>query len=311
MKSIGFVFPVFNEAGNVSELYRRIVDVTAKLEGEYEFSFMFVDDGSSDDTWSQLKVIQSEDTRVSCLRFSRNFGHQCAVSAGLAEVSGDAVVVMDSDLQDPPEVALELIKAWENGADVAYAQRHSRKDKALKKLTASVYYRVLDFLSDVKIPRDTGDFRLMSREVVDVLNSYPEHNRYLRGIVASLGFNQVAVEFDRDERHNGASGYTLKKMLKLASDGIFGFSSVPLKIASRIGALFAALSVLAMVYALGVKIFTPTAVVPGWTFIVISIFLVSAVQLMILGVMGDYIGRIFTEVRGRPLYIISERSVSK
>jgi len=217
---------------------------------------------------------------------------------------------MDSDLQDPPKISLELIKEWENGYDVVYAQRRTRKDTFFKKFTANMYYRTLRSLADIDIPVNTGDFRLISRVVADELKKYHEHNRFLRGMISNVGFKQKAVLFDRDERHAGETGYPLRKMLKFAADGILGFSTVPLRLISRLGFIMASMSFIAIIYALGVKFFMPDQVVDGWTFIVISIFLVGGIQLIMLGVLGSYIGRIYTEVQDRPLYSI-QRVIKK
>ena len=271
---------------------------------KYTFELIFVNDGSSDASIDLLQDIAKKDSRITVIDFSRNFGHQIAVTAGIDYASGDAIIIMDSDLQDPPKISLELIKEWENGYDVVYAQRRTRKDTFFKKFTANIYYRALRSLADIDIPVNTGDFRLISRSVADELKKYHEHNRFLRGMISNIGFKQKAVLFDRDERHAGETGYPLRKMLKFAADGILGFSTVPLKLISRLGFVMASMSFVAIIYALGVKLFVPDRVVDGWTFIVISIFLVGGIQLIMLGVLGSYIGRIYTEVQDRPLYSI-------
>ena len=271
---------------------------------QYPFELIFVNDGSSDASIDLLQDIAKKDSRITVIDFSRNFGHQIAVTAGIDYASGDAIIIMDSDLQDPPKISLELIKEWENGYDVVYAQRRTRKDTFFKKFTANIYYRALRSLADIDIPVNTGDFRLISRSVADELKKYHEHNRFLRGMISNIGFKQKAVLFDRDERHAGETGYPLRKMLKFAADGILGFSTVPLKLISRLGFVMASMSFVAIIYALGVKLFVPDRVVDGWTFIVISIFLVGGIQLIMLGVLGSYIGRIYTEVQDRPLYSI-------
>jgi polyisoprenyl-phosphate glycosyltransferase len=211
---------------------------------------------------------------------------------------------MDSDMQDPPKVSFELISKWEEGFDVVYAQRRSRKDTLFKRLTASAFYWMLQTLADISIPRDTGDFRLIDRKVVDVLVQFREHNRFMRGLVSYVGFKQTAVPFARDERHAGQTGYPLKKMMKFAADGIVGFSWAPLKLIGRVGYFFAALSFGGIIYALSVRILDPKAAVPGWTFTVIAVLLTSGMQMIMLGVLGSYIGRIYTEAQGRPLYIV-------
>ena len=209
-------------------------------------------------------------------------------------------------MQDPPKVSFELLKKWEEGYDVVYAQRKSRKDKFLKKLTADLFYRTLQKLADINIPRNTGDFRLIDRKVVNELKKFKEHNRFLRGMVSFVGFKQTAVLFDRDERHAGETGYPLKKMVRFAADGIFSFSSAPLRLISNVGFLFAGLAFLGILYVLTMRIFMSETTVEGWAFIVISILLTGGIQLILLGVLGSYIGRIYTESQNRPLYMIRE-----
>ena len=302
---ISYIFPIYNEEETINLLYETVAKVIKPLEKTYAFELLFVNDGSKDSSLPLLWELAEKDPRVTVVDLSRNFGHQIAVTAGIHEAEGDALIIMDSDLQDPPSVSLELIKKWEEGYDVAYAQRRSRKDTAFKKATASLFYRTLQRLADIDIPRNTGDFRLISRKVADELNRYGEHNRFLRGMVSYVGFKQVGVEFDRDERHAGVSKYPLRKMLRLAADGIISFSSAPLKLISRIGYTISLFSVIAILYVLTVRLVFPETVVEGWAFTVISIFFVGGVQMTMLGVIGSYIGRIYTEVQGRPLYGIS------
>ncbi len=308
-KKISYIFPIYNECDNIPLLYEMISSVVRPIK-RYTFELIFVNDGSSDTSIDLLQDIAKKDSRVIVVDFSRNFGHQIAVTAGIDYASGDAIIIMDSDLQDPPKISLELIKEWENGYDVVYAQRRTRKDTFFKKFTANMYYRTLRSLADIDIPVNTGDFRLISRVVADELKKYHEHNRFLRGMISNVGFKQKAVLFDRDERHAGETGYPLRKMLKFAADGILGFSTVPLRLISRLGFIMASMSFIAIIYALGVKFFMPDQVVDGWTFIVISIFLVGGIQLIMLGVLGSYIGRIYTEVQDRPLYSI-QRVIKK
>ena len=305
MKLISYIFPIYNESGNIDLLYKTIKNVTSNLTSKYQFEYIFINDGSRDDSLEKLIGLQQKDDAVVVIDFSRNYGHQIAVTAGLDYAKGDAVIIMDSDMQDPPKVSLELIKAWEGGSDVVYAQRRSRKDTLFKKVTANLFYRSLEKVADIKIPRNTGDFRLIDRKVVNEIKRYKEHNRFLRGLVSYVGFKQTAVLFDRDERHAGTTGYPLKKMIKFAADGIFGFSSAPLRAISQLGYTMAFFSVLGALYALGTRLFFPERTVDGWAFIVISIFLVGGIQLVMLGVLGSYIGRIYTEVQGRPLYGIN------
>jgi polyisoprenyl-phosphate glycosyltransferase len=303
-KLVSYIFPIYNESGNIELLYKTMSDLL-KSNTKYNYELIFINDGSKDDSIEKLVSLQQKDDRITVIDFSRNFGHQIAVTAGLDHAKGDAVIIMDSDMQDPPKVSFELIKKWEEGYEVVYAQRRSRKDTFFKKLTANMFYRTLQKLADIDIPRNTGDFRLIDRKVCDELNKFREHNRFLRGMVSFIGFKQTAVLFDRDERHAGETGYPLKKMLKFAADGIFSFSTTPLKLISNVGYTIAAISFLGIAYAGLLKLIDPSAVVPGWTFIVISILFIGGIQLMMLGVLGSYIGRIYTEAQARPLYMIS------
>ena len=303
-KLISYIFPIYNEQENIALLYKTIKEIVG-TNNTYDYELLFINDGSKDASLKELQAIQENDDTVVVIDFARNFGHQIAVTAGIDYAHGDAIIIMDSDMQDPPRVSLELIQKWEEGYDVAYAQRRSRKDTFFKKLTADMFYRTLQRIADINIPRNTGDFRLIDRKVAEQLKKFGEHNRFLRGMVSYVGFKQIAVQFDRDERHAGATGYPLKKMIGFAADGIFSFSSAPLKAISRLGYGIALLSVLGILYALATRLFTPELAVEGWTFTVISIFLVGGIQLIMLGVLGSYIGRIYTEVQDRPLYGIS------
>lgn len=302
-KLISYVFPIYNESGNI-ELLHKTIDELLKSNNQYEYELIFINDGSRDNSLELLTKIQKKDRRVTIIDFSRNFGHQIAVTAGLDHAKGDAVIIMDSDMQDPPKVSLELIKKWEEGYSVVYAQRRTRKDTWFKKITADAFYRILQKLADIDIPRNTGDFRLIDRKVVEEIKKFKEHNRFLRGMVSFVGFQQVAVQFDREERHSGETGYPLKKMLKFAADGIFSFSTYPLKLTRNMGFLFAGIAFLGILYAALMKILFPEVVVEGWTFTVISILFVGGIQLIMLGVLGSYIGRIYTETQNRPLYTI-------
>ena len=303
-KTISYIFPIYNEEGNINLLYEAITKVAQELTADYDLEFVFINDGSRDKSLSILEQIASKDKRVVLIDFARNFGHQIAVTAGIDYACGDALIVMDSDMQDPPAVSTELIRKWEEGYDVVYAQRQSRKDTAFKKITANIYYRVLGYLSDVDIPRNTGDFRLIDRRIADEIKNMHESNRFLRGMISWVGGKQTAVQFDRDERHAGKTGYPLKKMIRFAVDGIMGFSNVPLKLIARTGYIFAFFAFIGTLYALAVKLFYPDIVVSGWTFIVIVSFLIGGVQLIMLGVLGNYIGRIYVEAQARPLYVV-------
>lgn len=304
-RRIAYVLPIYNEEGNIPLLYERLVSATAPLADRYDLEFVFVDDGSRDRSLELLRGLRTQDPRVSVYALARNYGHQIAVTAGLDVADADAVIVMDSDLQDPPEVSLELIARWEDGVDVAYAQRRTRDDGLFKRTTAHGFYWLLSRLSSVDIPRDTGDFRLMDRRVVEELRKHPERNRFIRGLVASIGFRQEAVLFDRDARHAGETGYPLRKMLKLAGDGIFGFSTAPLKLISRVGGAMAVLALLWTIYLVVARLVNPESVIEGWTYLAAGMFLLGGVQMLMLGVLGSYLGRIYVEVQGRPLYAFS------
>lgn len=302
---ISYIFPIYNEEGNIGLLYETMRDLLASVS-KYDFELIFINDGSSDTSLEQLLQLQQRDKRVTVIDFSRNFGHQLAVTAGLDYAQGDAVIIMDSDMQDPPKVSLELIQKWEEGYEVVYAQRRTRKDSFFKKATATLFYRLLSRIAEINIPRDTGDFRLLDKKVVAAIVRFKERNRFLRGLVSYAGFKQIGVSFDRDERHAGASGYPLKKMIRFALDGILSFSTFPLKLATQIGFIVATLSFLGGIYAIVLKLFFSSSAVPGWTFLAVSVLFCSGIQMLLLGIIGEYIGRIFTEVQDRPLYLINE-----
>jgi glycosyltransferase involved in cell wall biosynthesis len=304
MKLISYVFPIHNESGNIELLHETLDSVISEISNRYAFEIIFVNDGSTDNSLELLYAAQQADKRIKVINFARNFGHQIAVTAGLDYAKGDAVIIMDSDLQDPPRVSIELLDKWDEGYQVVYAQRRTRKDTFFKKITASGFYWTLEKLADIEIPRNTGDFRLIDRKVVDALNKFREHDRFLRGLISYVGFKQTGILFDRDERHAGETSYPLRKMIKFAGDGIFSFSSFPLKLISRLGYFISALSFIGIMYVLIVKLADPRTAVAGWAFTVIAILLVGGVQLIMLGTLGSYIGRIYTETQGRPLYLV-------
>lgn len=305
-KLISYIFPIYNESGNIDLLYSTLNTLLSE-HSQYKYELVFINDGSKDDSLEKLIRIQKNDKRVVLLDFAKNYGHQIAVTAGIDQAKGDAIIIMDSDMQDPPKVSFELLEKWEEGYSVVYAQRRSRKDTFFKKISADLFYRTLQKLADIDIPRNTGDFRLIDRQVAEELKKFKEHNRFLRGMVSYIGFKQIAVQFDRDERFAGVTGYPLSKMLKFAADGIFSFSTYPLKFIRNFGFFVAALAFLGIVYAITMKIFFPQITIEGWTFIVISILFMGGVQLIMLGVLGSYIGRIYTETQNRPLYAIRRK----
>lgn len=307
MPLISFVLPAYNEASGIADFHDALVTALQAVGG-HEFEFVYVNDGSRDETAQCLHRLAEADPRVRVLSFSRNFGHQMAITAGLDHARGDAVVVMDTDLQDPPHVAVELIAKWDEGFAQAYAQRISRNDRWFKRVTANVFYRVMESMSEVPIPRDVSDFRIADRQVVDEVLKFREHARYLRGVFPYVGFTQTAVGFHRDGRHSGESGYSLRTMLRLAADGALGFSSHPLRLVRNVGLAIAALAFSGALYVLGAKLVAPENSVPGWALIMITILFVGAMQIVLLSIVGSYVGRIFTEVKQRPLYVIEHDS---
>lgn len=299
------VIPIYNEEENIMEMYRRLHDVMEQLDGDVEL--ILIDDGSRDRSLSMMRELHHRDNRVHYLSLARNFGHQIAVTAGLNFVQGKCIIVMDADLQDPPELILTMIEKWHQEYQVVYAQRISRqKESWLKRLTAYLFYRILRRLAKVDIPVDTGDFCLMDRQVVDILNSMPERNRYIRGLRAWVGFRQTSVLFERNPRFAGDVKYTFGKSLSLAIDGIISFSTVPLRLATYLGIISAAIAMIMIVLVLYWRIFAPVSHLIGYTLITISMFFLGSVQLICIGILGEYIGRIYEEVKGRPLYTLKE-----
>ena len=302
-KLLSLVVPAFNEEEAIEQSFERTYRAMSSIG--YPFEIIYIDDGSRDRTWEIISRLAREHEEVKALRFSRNFGHQLAVTAGMDEAKGDAVIIMDADLQDPPEVIADMVKAWEQGADIAYGKRMHRKgETAAKKFTAWCYYRLLNFMSAYPIPLDTGDFRLLDKAVADEFKVLREHNRFLRGMSAWLGYNAVPVEYVREERCAGKTKYTLKKMLRLAADGIFGFSSRPLTLIGWAGLAVLCIALLGLIATIACAAVTG---VPGWLWAVCALVLLDGVILCAMGVQGAYTQRIYDEVKGRPLYIIKER----
>ena len=302
-KLLSLVVPAFNEEEAMEQSFERTYRAMSSIG--YPFEIIYIDDGSRDRTWEIISRLAREHEEVKALRFSRNFGHQLAVTAGMDEAKGDAVIIMDADLQDPPEVIADMVKAWEQGADIAYGKRMHRKgETAAKKFTAWCYYRLLNFMSAYPIPLDTGDFRLLDKAVADEFKVLREHNRFLRGMSAWLGYNAVPVEYVREERCAGKTKYTLKKMLRLAADGIFGFSSRPLTLIGWAGLAVLCIALLGLIASIACAAVTG---VPGWLWAVCALVLLDGVILCAMGVQGAYTQRIYDEVKGRPLYIIKER----
>ena len=307
MKKISVVIPMYYEEEVANECYKRITNVLQNISN-YNYEIIFVNDGSKDKTLEILKEIAKQDKNVKVISFARNFGHQCAVTAGLKFVTGDAIVIIDADLQDPPELIPEMLKLWENGNEVIYGKRKTREGESkFKLLTAKMFYKTLNALSDVDIPKDTGDFRLVDRKVVDIINSLPEHNKFLRGLFSWVGFEQTAFEYERKERFAGKTKYPLKKMLKLASDGIMGFSTKPLKIVGGLGIFTIIISFVILIYAILSFIFKWNNLTAGWTSIMITVTLLCGTILVSLWMIGEYIARIYDESKSRPQYIIKEK----
>ena len=303
---LSIVVPCYNEDAVLPELHRRLVAVLEQSGGP-NFELIYTDDGSHDHTPDLLRQLQASDSRVRVVTLSRNFGHQIALSAGLGHASGEAVVIIDADLQDPPEVIPEMIARWRDGYQVVYGLRHRRTgETAFKLWTAKAFYRLINLVSDIEIPLDVGDFRLLDRKVVDVLLAMPERDRFLRGMVSWIGFKQVAVIYDRAPRRAGESKYPLMKMLRFAVDSVISFSFVPLRLAIWVGFGAIAASFAGIVYALVIRLYTTTWV-RGWASIFTAVLFLGGVQLITLGIVGEYVGRIYAEVKRRPLYVVSER----
>jgi polyisoprenyl-phosphate glycosyltransferase len=298
------VIPVYNEAEVLPALYDRLTRVMEGLVEPYEI--IFVNDGSRDDSTLLLRDFQARDERVKFLSFSRNFGHQIAITAGLDYSSGQAAVVMDADLQDPPEVVPQLIEQWRKGYDIVFAVRAKRQGEGFfKRATAALFYRLFRRMAATEIPLDAGDFRLMSRRAVEALQSIRERNRFIRGLAGWIGFRQTTVTFVRDVRQAGETKYPLKKMLRFALNGLLSFSLMPLQLASYLGFLISSIGFFYIVYAIGLKLFTDR-VVWGWTSVMVAVLFLGGVQLVSLGIIGEYIGRIYEEVKQRPLYVVDE-----
>lgn len=303
------IAPIFNELENLPVLYQRICEVMDKTNENWEL--LLIDDGSTDGSTGIIRDLATKDEKVRPVIFARNFGHQIAVTAGLDYSRGKAVTIIDSDLQDPPEVILELIEKWKQGYEVVYAVRSEREGETwFKTFTASLFYRIIYRITDVKIPMDTGDFRLMDRKVVDVMNKMREHHRFLRGMSAWVGFKQIGVEYKRAARMAGSTKYPFKKMLKLALTAITGFSYVPLQLATYLGFISAGISIITIPI-VAILRFAGSQSFFGQASTLIAVLFFGGVQLISLGILGEYIGRIYDEVKGRPLYIVSEAPSEK
>jgi dolichol-phosphate mannosyltransferase len=300
---LSVVIPAFNEEDNVRPLYDRLV---ACLEGAVSsLEILFVDDGSDDGTWDRVVELAGEDPRVRGLRFARNFGHQAALTAGVDAAAGEAVVIIDGDLQDPPEVIPEMVARWREGFQVVYGQRDEREGETVfKRATAALFYRLLTRITNIRIPVDTGDFRLMGDRAVAAFRALPERNRFIRGLVSWIGFEQTAVRYRRQARHAGSTKYPLRKMMRFALDGITSFSFLPLRLSTVFGF---AVSMLSFLYIMVVVVLKVLGInYPGYTSMMASILFLGGVQLIMIGVLGEYLARVFDEVKRRPLYLIGD-----
>lgn len=306
-KRISVIIPMYYEEEVANTCYARVLNVLENLN-DYDYEIIFINDGSKDRTLDILWEIAAQNKNVKVISFSRNFGHQAAVTAGLKYVTGDVVLIMDADLQDPPELLPEMLKLWEDGYEVIYGKRHSRKGESLfKLLTAKMFYDFLNSMSDVEIPKNTGDFRLVDRKVVDVVNSLPEHNKFLRGLFSWVGFEQKEFLYERPKRELGKTKYPFRKMMKLAKDGILSFSTKPMRLVGSLGLISMLISFALLVYAILSYAFKWNNLIPGWTSIMVTVTFFAGIQLLSLWIIAEYITRIYDESKGRPEYIIKEK----
>lgn len=306
-RKVTIVIPMYYEESVANECYKRVKENLEKLE-DYNHEIIFINDGSKDRTLEILEEIAKKDNNVKVISFSRNFGHQAAVTCGLQYVTGDAIVIIDADLQDPPELIPEMLKLWEDGNEVIYGKRKSRKgESAFKLFSAKMFYKMLNSLSDVEIPIDTGDFRLVDRKVVDTINQLPEHNKFLRGLFSWVGYKQIPFEYERQERFAGKTKYPLKKMVKLATDGIIGFSTKPLKLVGILGMISILVSIILLIYALVSYFNKSINISAGWTSMICAITFFGGIQLIATWIISEYVGRIYDECKHRPQYIIDKK----
>lgn len=305
-ETISIVVPCLNEEEMLRDTNRRLVAVLERLPQKFEI--LYVDDGSTDTTPEILRELQALDERIRVVRFSRNFGHQMAITAGLEHASGDAVAIIDADLQDPPEVIADFVAKWMEGFDVVYGVRTEREgETAFKLWTAKVFYRLIGKLSDTEIPLDTGDFRLMGRRVVDALLAMPERDRFVRGMVSWLGFSQAAVPYRRAARAAGVTKFSVFKMMRFATDGIVSFSILPLRLATWVGFAASGIAILGILITVVERLMGVPGLMKGWASILVAVLFIGGVQLICMGIIGEYIGRIYGESKRRPLYVVRER----
>ncbi|MCZ6593926.1 MAG: glycosyltransferase family 2 protein [Bacteroidetes bacterium] len=303
-KLLSIVIPIYNEEENIHELWRRLQEVLNSIN--YDYEIIFVDDGSTDNSLFLLKEIREKETRVKIISYSRNFSHQIAITGGMEYASGEAVIVMDGDLQHPPEILPRLIEKWEEGYEVVSTIRENANNISLfKKYSAAIFYKLLNAMSDTKIDPNAPDFRLIDRKAVNTLNTMQERARFIRGLVNWIGFKQVFIKFTADKRYAGNTKYSLKKMNKFAFDGITAFSTAPLHIVTGLGITATTIPLIYSIYAIFLRLFTNIAV-PGWTSILVAVVFFGGIQLITIGMIGEYISRIYDEVKGRPMYIVKE-----
>jgi len=300
---VSVVIPVFNEEANLVELYTRLTAVLDGAASSHEI--VFVDDGSRDASVSLIRGFHAEDDRVRLVRLSRNFGHQAALNAGLDQACGQAVIFMDGDLQDPPEVLPQLLDAWHSGAEVAYGVRGRRDAPIIKRVAYASFYRVYRALAEIDVPLDSGDFALLDKQVADAIRSLPEHQRFLRGLRSWVGFEQVGITYDRPDRYAGEAKYNFRSLLRLAIDGLISFSALPLRLASLLGFATALLGVFYIAFALVARV-ASGSIPDGWTSIVAIVLVLGGVQLLVIGIMGEYLARVYVESKGRPSHIVRE-----
>ncbi len=299
-----FVIPIYNESETLFELFERMLPILEKLDGPSEV--ILVDDGSKDNSYDLMKQLNQKDNRFKTISLSRNFGHQVAITAGMDHSVGQATIILDSDLQDPPEVILEMVSKWKEGYSIVYGLRKEREQETLfKKVTASLFYRLLKKISEVDIPLDTGDFRLVDRKALNAFLQLRERNRYVRGMFSWIGFKQIGVTYKRQGRFAGTTKYPFKKMLRLASDGVIGFSTLPLRLSLKLGFIISSLSFLIGLWAIFLKL-TGLYTVTGWTSLAVMVSFLGGTQLVMIGVLGEYFARMQDEIKGRPLYLIQE-----
>jgi len=301
---ISIVIPIFNEAENIAELLSRLALSLGSLS---DYEILLVDDGSTDHSGPLIVRYCEQDNRIKLISFSRNFGHQIAISAGMKHATGDALIVMDGDLQDPPEVLPQFIAKWQEGYEVVYAIRQKRKENIFKRILYRIFYRVLSKLSPFHIPLDSGDFGIVDRKIYSILNAFPERNKFIRGLRAWTGYRQIGIAYERAARLKGTPKFTFRKLVKLAYDGLLSFSDVPLKLASWLGFLFVLVSVVSIMILIVMKLYSDRINLQGWTSTIIVILFIGGLQLLLLGIFGEYISRIFDEVKQRPEFIVSKK----